>query len=661
MEAMQVVQPVADQGASQGQTTIQRPGIDQIERHGQFLKDANHPDRQRLLEESIGILSDASATIMDTIRDSISTVMTALANSSASRKEEELIQLAKENTELLQNLKTKREKFVETMKERLSETHMHLFEADGSLKLCDDQFPPLNGLLTALLLEDKILEITDSLERLLSQIIHLESNRLRRRLWGPGPWKGQTDAPLPNTIKKSQENELADTENSKEAKVTNEFPEDTEKAPPPDQSARLQLKSMRTPSQRQRSNTSQIFLKTTRWLSSTESIFALRLVVITLALSVPAVIKSSSGFFYREKGLWAVIMAQLALMPYTADLMYGILVRTAGTIVGGLIGMAAWYIGAGNGAGNPYGMSAVMAVVIVMFMWIRLFAPPAVAPATIMMAATAFLVNCYGWINTHMPSYGSAGVGYDLFWKRVVLVLVGFAATVIVNFIPRPPSANRHYRRLFAESLANARDKYALLLWNKDEPAQDLREVVEEDALVWDETLLSIMGPIKLTSLEFSTSDFDADSLGRICHLCHVINQNIAQLIRCVVETTPEDRKIIVPSTGSSNESLVADLMAVLALVQQTLKSSEPLPAVLPVPLFAKWVVAARQQLKFHADDSNKNDLFTTYNIGGERLRKYVVFINALGQSFAAVDELVLLLKQTVGETSRLVPVVQGA
>ena len=74
--------------------------------------------------------------------------------------------------------------------------------------------------------------------------------------------------------------------------------------------------------------------------------------------------------------------------------------RVVGTVLGGLIGMVCWYIGAGSGPGEPFGMAAVMAVVIVFLMWGRLFTSPALMQFWILMAATVFLTVAYSWVDT---------------------------------------------------------------------------------------------------------------------------------------------------------------------------------------------------------------------------------------------------------------------
>jgi Aromatic acid exporter family member 2/Fusaric acid resistance protein-like len=389
-------------------------------------------------------------------------------------------------------------------------------------------------------------------------------------------------------------------------------------------------------------------LKIIAWFASTEGIYALHVLVVSLALCAPAVIRSSAGFYYREKGLWGVIIAQLSMVPYTADLVYGVAVRIIGTVVGGAIGMVAWYIGAGKGPGNPYGMAVIIGVVIIVFMWWRLFSPPLLMPAGIMAAATAYLVVAYSWVNTHIPSYGNTAAGYPVFSHRLVLVLIGFAAAIIVNFLPRPPSANRHYRRLLAESLGSARDRYALFSSSWADPAPHLTEVAERETLAIGEVLFSIAGPIKLTRLEFSTSNINADTLSQVCQLCMVMNQNITQLLLYTARLSPELKMRIISPTGASDKDLVIELMAVLTLVQQALKTGDPLPAMLHTPLFAKSIEIARRRV----NGGETAELFIRDGLGDEGLRKYVSVLNSLVQFLGALDELVLVLKRAVGESS---------
>ncbi|RFU27987.1 hypothetical protein B7463_g8350, partial [Scytalidium lignicola] len=607
---------------------------------------------------TVNLIADNWQNNPDTIRsvEHFAAIQKVLSKPDSLQKSTSREEMLQAYNDTIRELKNHRDKFIDLTSQRLREPHDHLFNDNGHLRIEEDHFPPLSGLMWVLLFEERLLQLVDALDKLLSRIIDLESRRTKVRLWLPNRlmglvrWIFRSEGPessIPEAEKDSTEPVISRTDSTQ---INQEGKKDGKQDR---KSVHAQLTSMRTPNSRQRSQPSQILLKITHWFASTEGIFALRVLVVTLVLTVPAVIRSSAGFYYREKGLWAVIMAQLSMVPYTGELFYGVIVRIVGTIIGGVVGMVAWYIGAGNGSGNPYGMAAIMAVVIVMFMWCRLFSPPTIMPAGIMMAATAYLVVAYGWVDTHVPSYGNPGVGYSVFWRRLVLVFVGFGTAVIVNFLPRPPSANRHYRRVLAESLAGVRDRYALFASNWADPPPDLHEIAEREALATGEILLSIVGPIKLTRLEFSTSNFDVDTLSQVCHLCMVLNHSITQLLLYTTRLPEQLKTRIIPSTGAVDTDLIVELMAVLSLVQQALKSGDPLPAVLPTPLFTRSIGSARHNVKQGIIETDT--LFVRDNLGDERLRNYVAVLHAWVQFLGTVDELVLVQKRAVGETSDVV------
>lgn len=56
-----------------------------------------------------------------------------------------------------------------------------------------------------------------------------------------------------------------------------------------------------------------------RFFKSPEGIFSLRTAVVSIALWVPAVCHSTAWFYYENRGLWALIMAQMGLALYAGD------------------------------------------------------------------------------------------------------------------------------------------------------------------------------------------------------------------------------------------------------------------------------------------------------------------------------------------------------
>jgi hypothetical protein len=654
-KSRQALNPVTASG-NDAKDSQRAPGTGrhQMNREVHFHISSNSLERIEQAKQSLQQLSDPAEDLIEACKESIKAISEALLNANAFKESSDHAEMLQTHTAALEKLSQKRKAFNTATSGYLPRPSHHIFDDGGVMKVQSGTVPGLTGLIMGQLIKERLSQLAHALEHLLSRIVELERSRTALRLWLPTRlaslfgWMTRTDFPedMPganiddtiatriSTVASAQSRPPAMSHGNRDIK-----------------SSRAELASMRTFNGRRRSRAGQALLDTAHWLGNAEGMFAIRMAIMSVVLSLPAVIRSSAGFYYRENGLWAVIMAQLTLLPYTAEVVYGIVVRVVGTIFGGFVGMAAWYIGSGSGPGSPYGEAAIMAFVVVMFMWWRLFASTPLMPAGIMMGITAHLVAIYSWIDTHEEPYGNPGKGYEVFWRRLVLVLVGLSATFVTNFLPKPPSSNRHYRRLLGDSLVNIRDQYALFASNWKDPATDLRDVAEEEVLAAIETLLSISGPIKLTVFEFSSSNFDTDTLSQVCQLCMLIHQAVAQLLVYTTRLSETQRAWIIPSTGVTEEGMVAEIMAVLTVVQQTLKTEDALPAVLPTPLLTKATAFSREHLQEAVRD---NGLYKEYEVDDEGLRWYVVILNAFLQMLAGLDELVLVLKRAVGESSNI-------
>ena len=75
------------------------------------------------------------------------------------------------------------------------------------------------------------------------------------------------------------------------------------------------------------------------FVMSPTGIFALRTAVLSFALWLPQVVPASANFYYQQRGLWGLIMGQLALTVYSGEQIFSFLGRTIGTIAGGIVGM----------------------------------------------------------------------------------------------------------------------------------------------------------------------------------------------------------------------------------------------------------------------------------------------------------------------------------
>ncbi|KAJ5223474.1 hypothetical protein N7468_008016 [Penicillium chermesinum] len=394
---------------------------------------------------------------------------------------------------------------------------------------------------------------------------------------------------------------------------------------------------------RQRGGIGRVILAIYHWLINSEGMYALRMVCVTIALGIPAVIPSSASFYYREKGLWALIMGQTTVLVYMSDFTLSLVSRFAGSVIGGVVGLVAWYIGSGNGNGNSYGLAAVMAVVVPMLMWLRIFSPPVLLQSVMMGCATCLLVVGYSFDYHYYPQYGNPGAGYSVFWRRLLLVLIGSAAAAILQLLPRPPSATRHVCSSLSGAVRSLTDHYALLLscWGKPDREEGL--VAEDLAFHLAESLSALDGPVAMLKLEFSSSPFDSEHLAQIKALCQDLNHHLARLLFLSASLPEHFQSRLAQHGGLLDHRGIGDIMAVLNAIDQTLKTGDPVPEVLPTPLLKRCLDFWSTH---HADVTMSREL-----IRDEDYRRFCVAVSAYLKFLGTVDDLVLVIKGAVGES----------
>ncbi|KAF7514576.1 hypothetical protein G7054_g15191 [Neopestalotiopsis clavispora] len=618
---------------------------------------SRHPDIDRLIMETATILTSCATPLLDTWSHGINVVIQALQEAFDKGPVKNLAS----HEETLQSLKTLGETFTADTSEKLLSPHAHLFDSDGNLKSDEEHDRRvLLSYMLGLLYQERIINISKALENLLQEIINLEKARERKRVWAPAQlgkllsWassKEDSTPGMPGNPNTTPPTAPAAATSAKPRQRSDAGRSSSTSASPTlaglDGAARLQ--DMRIPRHRERSRASKILLGVVDFFANDAGVHAARTLILTIALAVPAVVTTSSGFYYREKGLWALIMAQMAIVPYTSDFISGLIIRCAATVAGGVIGLACWYIGAGSGPGNPYGMAAVMAVAIVVLMYWRLFAPQDQLQAGIMLTSTLYLVVAYSWSDTHNPTYGNPGVGYNVFWRRLLLVLIGFAASAIVMFLPRPPSGHRHYRDLLSSQLSSFKERYALFVSTWEDPPADLVEVVEKEGLLSQEVLETAIQPMTLLKFEFSSSNLDSRTLVAVGKLCIDLNTTITQLLVYARRLTSEQRARFMQYTGANDEIFVADLMAVFSLVQGTLSTGKPLPTILRTPLVSRSMGKARRHGRNEMDDTAK-EMTAREMLTGDGGRNWASAVGAFISLSARMDELVIIVKKAVGE-----------
>lgn len=534
-----------------------------------------------------------------------------------------------------------RERCIADTGKAANDLHGNLFDDNGLLKPETQDSPKkIAGLVVAFVIEEHIIATSAAYEQLTAEVARLLETRTEARVWLPT----KLQAIL---VRVTNSGEETDAPALSGQNITDP---DRIRAHTRETQRRIQVVSRGTGIPKKRGNpVARAIAAFGAWLTAPGSIYALRVVVVTIALGIPAVLPSTAGFYYREKGIWALVTAQTCILMYMSDFTFSIITRGVATVVGGVVGLVIWYISAGNGIGNAYGLGAALPFGIVLFVWCRLWLPDTYLNATTLGSSTFAMLIGYSWDMHHLTIYGLPGAGYTAFWRRVVMVLVGFVAAVIVQMLPTPPSGTRHVAKTLANNLHKICDHYALLIshWGQGTTVGDdyrgVRSVITSTGLGVGQSLSSLHTPISMLKFETSISSFDQATLRRAQEILISMNQSLTKLMLSTTTLPVEYQQRLIKHSGIADDVSISNIMSVLVLAKQSLRSGGPLPERIPTPLIATCYgdfCAKHSGLELHRDYMESED-FRRYCMA---LSSYLTFLHR-------IDDLVLLLKETVGET----------
>lgn len=624
-----------------GEKSSHQVGRHQLLESASMINSLKNPEGGAIRSEAVDALRDTTSHVLDSCSRAVNLIAECIHTVNANRWFARRMQIRIDNLiERVQNereaLATARSSCIRDATEKLIECHSDLFDMDGEL-ISPDRLGPhaFRGIILGMVVEERIIAVAEATEKLLHQIVYLLQNGTKTRIWLPFrlqyglSWlvNGREQAPVA---------ELSSAANAEDPDMWEEQ----------HQEAQRQLKISRgykRPMHRSRFLGFIIWLY--KWITNPGGMYALRMVVVTIACAIPSAIPHSAGFYYREKGIWGVITAQTTLLVYMADFTFSMVARGLGTVLGGVLGMVAWYIGSGHGTGNAYGMAAITGAMTVVLLWWRLYLPPAFTMASIMTAVTFVLVVGFSYDDTHIQQYGLPGHGYEAFWKRLVTVLLGFVAALVVQLFPRPPSTTRHTCKTLSNTMRTLSDHYALLLshWGRAEHRNPIGTVADKISLQVAETLLSLSGPIAMLKFEVSLGPFNQHVLNETKSLCQVINQALSRLLFLSTTLPLEFQQRLVHSVGMLDEHAVGDIMAVLSIIEQALRSGLPLPERLPTPLVKRCYESWHER--------HQEVLLNKGLIRDENYRRYCVAVSSYLKFLSAIDDLVLVLKGALGES----------
>ncbi|KAF8431956.1 hypothetical protein L210DRAFT_3650787 [Boletus edulis BED1] len=379
------------------------------------------------------------------------------------------------------------------------------------------------------------------------------------------------------------------------------------------------------------------------------ALFALKAAILTIILSLPSFVESSAGFAYRNKFVWAVIMAQLTGARFRGDTTFGLMTRVISTLVGGTIGAVMWYIS----AGNPIGLAAVCLVCFPIFFFFRLYWPVPPMTNLIIWVTTALVVG-YSWQDTHLPPASSPGYGITIAWKRFVLVVVGVLAASTFSFLPPSTTIRLYERKTLSTATAEIGSVYCSII----SFAHTKRE---GETAVIVQRLLAILNKLKRSIMlkenamyEFSLrGKWPAERYQRILELLIQILNLLSHLTSVLEHMEPAWAHAFLKRTRLSDADFEGDVLAVISLISFSLRTGKPLPQVTPCPLLNRFM-ERRHGLNIVHEESEE-DFGLPKVLAEETLEslQYMNFCVGLSTAFSIMtrlDKLMVAVKELVGE-----------
>ncbi|GEM08584.1 brefeldin A sensitivity protein-related, DUF2421 containing protein [Rhodotorula toruloides] len=391
-------------------------------------------------------------------------------------------------------------------------------------------------------------------------------------------------------------------------------------------------------------------------------LFGIKSAILLGLCSLPAMFPGSAWFFYRQRGIWVLIMICLTSNQFLGDVFFGYVVRVWGTLVGAALGLLLWSIAAQRGAGNSFAVGAVCAVAFPFIFFYRVHMQP---PMTaILPSVTAMLVIGYSWQDAHNPTLSSVGSGWEVAWRRFICVMLGITIAFIWALLPGSSRQKVTIRRAYAKVIGRMGDVICQILSYancKEGPTKAPKVIINNlaalrarvnrtvQARAMARYELSLQGPWP-SDLYASLQALQMEMLDMLGQFCMVLSKLDTNWTRALLHRTQ-----------FANPRFLQDVLQTLQLISNALDHGQPLPFIYN-PLLERFlkppeVLASGRQLGYGYElqlgDEEFEGLPQHVDFKTISSLDYLRFSSGVSQAYALInrlDRLMFVAKSLVGE-----------
>ena len=278
-------------------------------------------------------------------------------------KIEERKEISAKLEETIEILQTEIERFRNEKRLDVLDPHLKWFRSENR----KHRQPSYRLLFLSFFYQFHLIEFATSLHSLLVELDQHDSTQPLPKWWIPGLLE------ISKWIAKGGENK--DKASHEDLAGVDQDPEDIPHITDPENEEPLQVEK-RNPDAGPPTNVGHLIGRVIvgfhKLLIRPDIFFTIKAGIVTVLIASVAWSKATAAFWYDNRGIWVVIMCALTIAQFTADTIFGFVVRITGTFLGAVLGMAIWYIGSGSGTGNAYALLAILAVCLPFIIFIRI-------------------------------------------------------------------------------------------------------------------------------------------------------------------------------------------------------------------------------------------------------------------------------------------------
>ncbi|KAH8105763.1 hypothetical protein DFH11DRAFT_1278514 [Phellopilus nigrolimitatus] len=383
------------------------------------------------------------------------------------------------------------------------------------------------------------------------------------------------------------------------------------------------------------------------------AIFGFKAGVLSILMSLPNFLPSSTRFAYVNRSIWALVIGQLTLSRFRGDTSYNWSSRVIATFLGGLVGSAMWYMSTGLGDGNAFGLAAVCAVCFPIIFFIRLYYPAPMLTLIIFLL-TIVLVLGYSWQDEHFPTLSNKGKGIHVAWVRFVLVSIGVTVAFIFSFLPPSTTLRRYLRTTYATTSQRLGQAYCDVVSHAT-----LQDGSHSGIIVKD--LIAIRMKLRRSLVLMTNVTYEYSLRGKWpkerYNTVYEIQMEIAYLLSHLRSITEHLElswsQAFLKRTRFLEPDFQGDVLAVISMISTALRTGAPLPQVTPCPLLDRFVAHSHGLNVLRKEEDGDYGLPRTLTIETLEDEQYLNFSVGVSTAFGIVtrlDRLMMATKELVGE-----------